>query len=169
MKKLPFLTLALALIFVVAACNSEGTDQDASDGVATAVVATDAQVTPTAIPGEEPTVPTGPLTTLNFAETVFDFGDVPDGESVSHTYRFTNTGKEPLVISNARGSCGCTVPKWPRTPIPPGEGGEIVVEFNTKGKPGRQSKKVTITANTDPAQTFLTISGNVLKVEDTPQ
>lgn len=109
--------------------------------------------------------PTGPTTTLSFAESTFDFGEVEEGEKVSHVYKFTNTGNEPLVISNAKGSCGCTVPKWPKTPIAPGEAGEILVEFNSKGKPGKQTKRVTVTANTDPAQTFLTITGQVNKTD----
>ena len=108
--------------------------------------------------------PTGPTTNLEFSETTFDFGEVDEGEKVSHVYKFTNTGSEPLVISNAKGSCGCTVPKWPKNPIAPGETGDILVEFNSKGKAGKQTKRVTITANTDPAQSFLTITGQVNKV-----
>ncbi|MEM9545277.1 MAG: DUF1573 domain-containing protein, partial [Bacteroidota bacterium] len=100
-------------------------------------------------------------------EDTYDFGEVPEGEKVVHTYKFKNTGKEPLVISNAKGSCGCTVPEWPREPIPVGGSGEIRVQFDSKGKGkvggGSQSKKVTITANTDPANTFLTIKGIVNK------
>ena len=113
----------------------------------------------------EPAVPAGPTTTLEFAETEFDFGTVDSGEKVNHTYKFTNTGSEPLIISNAKGSCGCTVPSWPKEPIAPGAAGEIQVQFDSKNKSGKQSKRVTITANTDPAQTFLTIKGEVNKVD----
>jgi len=91
----------------------------------------------------------------------FDFGTVKEGEKVSHVYKFKNAGKEPLVISNAQGSCGCTVPKWPRDPIAPGKSGEIVVEFDTKGKAGDRNQKVTLTANTNPPQTFLSLKGKV--------
>jgi len=107
--------------------------------------------------------PVGPTTTMDFDESVFDFGVIEEGEKISNKYRFTNTGKEPLIISNAKGSCGCTVPVWPKDPIAPGESAEILVEFNSKGKPGAQSKRVTITANTNPAQTFITIKGKVEK------
>ena len=108
-----------------------------------------------------------PPTTIQFEETVYDFGTIKDGESVTHTYVFTNTGTAPFVISNAKGSCGCTVPKWSREPIAPGESSEIVVTFNSRGK-GReggvnQNKRVTITGNTDPANTYLSIKGIVTK------
>ena len=164
MKKLHFLTFALLGMLAMVACKSESasTEETTSESLAAAPSA-DATPAATATPmNAEADVPTGPLTTVTFAETTFDFGDVDAGELVTHVYKFTNTGSEPLVIKDAKGSCGCTVPKWPKTPIPAGEEGEIQVEFNSKGKSGKQSKRVTITANTDPAQTFLTISGNVI-------
>ncbi|MEZ4987959.1 MAG: DUF1573 domain-containing protein [Saprospiraceae bacterium] len=109
-----------------------------------------------------PAAPTGPTTNMSFKETTFDFGTVTEGEMVSHTYSFTNTGKEPLVLSDAKGSCGCTVPKWPKEPIAPGQTGQIVVEFNSKAKVGKRDQKVTITANTNPPQTFIHLTGEVL-------
>ncbi len=166
MKKLNLATLALTGMLAMAACKNEDSaaTEETKESLAVAPTsATDPSIS-AATPQGQPVaeVPTGPLTTINFAETTFDFGDVDDGETVTHLYKFTNTGKEPLVIKDAKGSCGCTVPKWPKTPIPPGEDGEIQVEFNSKGKSGKQTKRVTINANTDPAQTFLTISGNVI-------
>jgi len=110
-----------------------------------------------------PIVPKGPITTMEFEVAEFDFGVVTEGEKVSYTYKFKNTGTEPLLIKDAKGSCGCTVPSWPKVPLAPGETAEILVEFNTKGKSGQQAKRVTITANTDPAQSFLMIKGEVLK------
>lgn len=119
-------------------------------------------------PGEE--IPAGPLTSMEFTETSFDFGDIQDGEKVTHVFEFKNTGTEPLIISNAKGSCGCTVPQWSREPVAPGATGEMTVEYNSKnkGKPeGKpESKRVTVTANTDPAQTFVTIKGKVFKPAD---
>ena len=106
-------------------------------------------------------VPTGPTTTIQYDETSFDFGVADEGTIVKHVYKFKNTGNEPLIISNAKGSCGCTVPTWPKQPVAPGATGEINVEFNTKGKPGRQSKQVTVTANTNPTDTHLEITGEV--------
>jgi len=113
-----------------------------------------------------PAVPAGPTTSLNFDETEFDFGTVTSGEKVEHVYKFKNTGNEPLIISDAKGSCGCTVPEWPKEPIAPGASSEIVVRFDSSNKSGNQSKRVTLTANTNPAQTFLTIKGQVNKVEE---
>ncbi|HLF64926.1 MAG TPA: DUF1573 domain-containing protein [Saprospiraceae bacterium] len=168
MKKLHLGALAFAGMLALAACKNEGNaaTDETTESLATAPSsATDgstASATPVSEGQPAVEVPTGPLTTLSFGETTFDFGDVDEGEMVTHIYKFTNTGKEPLVIKDAKGSCGCTVPKWPKTPIPPGEQGEIQVEFNSKGKTGKQTKRVTINANTDPAQTFLTISGNVI-------
>jgi hypothetical protein len=112
--------------------------------------------------------PTGPTTTITYEQTDFDFGSVKEGEKVKHTFKFKNTGSEPLVISNAKGSCGCTVPKWPSEPIAPGATGQIDVEFDSKGKPGKQTKRVTVNANTVPAQTFLNITGNVDKDPNAP-
>lgn len=110
---------------------------------------------------QSPTTPTGPTTSMTFNEERFNFGTVVEGEKVSHTFEFTNTGDEPLILSNARGSCGCTVPKWPREPIQPGESSEVTVEFNTKNKRGQRSQKVTITANTNPPETFIYLEGQV--------
>lgn len=112
-------------------------------------------------PTPEAAAPVGPTTKMDFAELEHDFGTIDDGEVASHVYKFKNTGDEPLILSNAKGSCGCTVPEWPREPIAPGASGEIVVKFDSKNKKGLQNKKVTITANTEPANTVLTIKGTV--------
>ncbi len=131
---------------------------------------TTATSTPTTAPAGDAAAaakPTGPITSIKFEETTFDFGTVKDGEKVKHNYKFTNTGKVPLIISDAKGSCGCTVPDWPREPIAPGKSGEIKVEFDSKNKGTEegapQAKKVTLTANTDPVQSFLNIKGIVKK------
>lgn len=109
----------------------------------------------------EPEVPAGPATEVQWTEKEFDYGVIEQGEKVTHLYKFKNVGNEPLIISNAKGSCGCTVPQWPKDPVMPGESGEIKVQFDSKGKSGKQSKRVTINANTEPAQTFLTIKGEI--------
>jgi len=157
-----------ALSFTACKNDNSAAQDSARESLATTQSTTTPAATPPANPQQAaPAVPTGPLTEITFEEDTYDFGEVMEGEKVVHVYKFKNTGKEPLVISNAKGSCGCTVPEWPREPIPVGGSGEIRVQFDSKGKGkvggGSQAKKVTITANTDPANTFLNIKGIVNK------
>lgn len=100
-------------------------------------------------------------TVMEFEKTTHDFGTIKDGDAVTYTFIFTNKGTQPLTIQSAKASCGCTVPKWPKEPIAPGEKGEIQATFNSKGKKGTQHKSITITANTNPADTRLYIKANV--------
>lgn len=100
--------------------------------------------------------------TFTFQKEEHDFGTLIDGEKVTYSFRFTNTGNAPLIISNAKGSCGCTVPNYPKTPIPSGEGGTIDVTFDSKGRTGKQSKAVTITANTNPNRKVIRIHSEVI-------
>lgn len=78
---------------------------------------------------------------------VHDFGKVKEGPSVEHFFEFKNAGKEPLIITNAQASCGCTTPEWPKEPILPGKKGKILVRYNTQGRPGPIDKTVWITSN----------------------
>lgn len=112
----------------------------------------------------EPEVPAGPTTKIEFAEDLHDFGTVKQDSKNEHLFKFTNTGDEPLIISNAKGSCGCTVPKYPKNPIAPGETGEIEVVYSPGKQKGQQSKTVTITANTDPKDTRIQIKANVEEI-----
>jgi hypothetical protein len=102
---------------------------------------------------------------MTFEEPTFDFGEVNEGTVVNHVFKFTNTGKVPLTIMNARSSCGCTVPEWPEAPIPPGGRGEIKVKFDTEGKSRKQKKAVTVTANTYPNETVVELVGIVNPVK----
>ncbi|MBL7801704.1 MAG: DUF1573 domain-containing protein [Chitinophagales bacterium] len=104
----------------------------------------------------------GPITTIAFAKKEFDFGTVKENVLSNTSFTFTNTGTNPLLVSNAIGSCGCTVPEWPEKPIPPGGTGEIKVQFDSKDKFGTQVKTVTVKTNTEPNQTELIIKANVL-------
>jgi len=105
----------------------------------------------------QPKQNTGPTTTVKFEEYAHDFGMLNEGDKVYHKFKFKNTGTTPLIIENARGSCGCTVPQWPREPIAPGESGEIEVSYDSKNRKGKQTKSVSITANTEPRITKLNI------------
>ncbi len=108
-----------------------------------------------------PVAPTGEEAVIRFESTDYDFGTVQEGEIVEHTYTFTNTGKSPLVINKATASCGCTVPQWPKEPIPVNGTGEIKVRFDSNNRTDLQTKYITITANTNPGTTQLKLSGIV--------
>lgn len=98
---------------------------------------------------------------FTFENEKHDFGKIQQGDKPETEFTFTNTGKSPLIITQARGSCGCTVPEWPNQPIAPGETGKIKVVFDSTGKTGRQSKTVTLTANTVPNTRVLTITADI--------
>ena len=100
---------------------------------------------------------------LTIYSPVFDFGEVNEGEKLEYTFLIKNTGEANLVISSAKTSCGCTVPKFPKEPILPNQQSEITVVFNTKGKFGKQNKTVTLLTNTVPRAKVLTIKGYINK------
>lgn len=113
-----------------------------------------ATATPATTPEPEEK-PEGPLPVMNFETVDHDFGTINEGDVVEYTYKFNNTGEAPLIIQNAQGSCGCTVPDWTKTPIAVGEEGFVTAKFDSKGKTNIQNKTVTVTANTWPKQTVL--------------
>lgn len=138
MKNL-FLALIAASLLMVA-CNSNGSN--VADNGSTTATATDAPV-------------------MKFEKETHDFGKIKSGDKVTYDFKFTNTGKSPLIIKDAIASCGCTKPEWPSAPIKPGESGAIKVTFNSVGKMGLQDKQITITANTKPAQNLVHLIGEV--------
>lgn len=101
------------------------------------------------------------VTTIEFEKKEHDFGMIPKDSKVKTVFKFTNTGEHPYVIDNARGSCGCTVPSYPKTPIAPGATSEIEVEFNSANKHGEITKSVTLKGNTEPMETTLIIKGKI--------
>lgn len=96
-----------------------------------------------------------------FDKTEYDFGTVLEGTIVETTFKVTNNGKTDLIISNAQATCGCTVPVWPKEPIKPGESGDVLVKFNTTGKPNKQSKTVTLYTNTATGREVVRLKGSV--------
>jgi len=101
---------------------------------------------------------------IEFSRTEHDYGEIEQGGDGATEFVFTNTGTEPLIISKAKGSCGCTVPEWPKEPIAPGAKSSIKVKYDTK-RVGPISKSVTITSNSVDNSTFLLkIKGNVKAV-----
>lgn len=105
---------------------------------------------------------------FKFEVEEYNYGTIKQGETVNYEFKFTNTGKEPLIISNAAGSCGCTVPVWPKEPIGKGQSSTIKVTFNSTGKMGMQDKTVTLTSNAKSGSKVLHIKGNVEAPAATP-
>lgn len=102
------------------------------------------------------------LPVMTFNKQMHDFGTIKEGDVVSTTFEFTNSGKAPLVIVSMKGSCGCTVANdWPKEPIPVGGKGSFTVKFNSKGKPNMQQKNITIVANTEKGREVVKIKANV--------
>ena len=100
---------------------------------------------------------------ITFEETKYMFGKVASGEEMVHAFKFTNDGESPLIITDVQTSCGCTVPEWPKEPIAPGDGGEILVKFSSTFV-GPTRKAITIAANTYPETlTKIHIEGEVVE------
>lgn len=153
MKRIIISTLILGAI----ACGNN----EASKQVGTEIVTNPATA-------ENPNAANENATEITFEQNMFDFGTIKEGELVNHKFKFTNTGKNPLLITNASASCGCTVPNWPKEPIVPGGSGEIDVTFNSEGKPNHAEKTVTVVANTTPSNTVLLIKGEVTPANTLP-
>jgi archaellum component FlaG (FlaF/FlaG flagellin family) len=145
MKKI-FVIMLVAAAFT--ACNQNAADKvedkiaNLSDTTATEVASADAPK-------------------FEFEKEIFDFGVIQEGETVQTTFKFKNTGKTPLIITDASATCGCTTPEYPKTPIKPGESGEISVKFNSQGRLGMQDKIVSIKSNANPEAQGLHLVGEV--------
>jgi Protein of unknown function (DUF1573) len=100
---------------------------------------------------------------MAFKDTLHDFGPMHEDEVVEYDFAFMNSGKSPLIISNAQGSCGCTIPQYPHDPIPAGQSGIIKVSFNSAGKFGHQEKSVVIHSNSLRGMHMLYIQAEVAK------
>lgn len=105
--------------------------------------------------------------TMSFESEVVDYGTIEQGADGVREFKFTNNGKEPLIISNARGSCGCTVPTWPKEPIKPGESSVIKVKYDTK-RLGAINKSVTITSNASKPTKVVRIKGKIIAPQTSP-
>lgn len=144
MRKI-FLSLAAGL-FIFTACNQQ--NDNAQDN------ATENVENESASNGEG-------IGRMEFEDTVFDFGKIKEGEIVNHTFTFTNTGNEPIILARVSASCGCTTPTYTSTPILPGKTGEIAVEFNSTGQLGLQQKIITIASNSESIITTVQLKGEV--------
>jgi len=145
--------LALLLGFLAACKNDSGVQEIRGDGPNANLVRNPASAN---YPSD-----TNQLARIVYEEKEFDFGTVNEGEIVEHAFKFVNTGKVPLIISDARSSCGCTIPQWPEEAVPPGGTGVISAKFNTEGKLSEQKKMIKVTANTYPNETTVVLRGIV--------
>lgn len=155
MKKnfLMMLILAVSISFF-SACKSEKDEKVSTDLVKNPATADTSNIDKSMMP------------VMTFDQDSYDFGDVKQGEKVTHNFQFTNTGKTDLIITSARASCGCTVPEYPKEPVKPGEKSIIKVIYNSEGRRDAFNKTVTITANTYPNENKLQIKGVVIVPND---
>ena len=156
------LVVAIALLGynTILLSDMDGTSASASD-VATTNNSPAVAKPPVSNNTNTPAEPARPTTTIKFKEEIHDFGTIAQDTENAYSFEFTNTGVEPLVIENAKGSCGCTVPNYPKEPIMPGETGKIDVVYKPGKQQGPQQKTVTITANTNPKNTVVKIKADV--------
>lgn len=147
MKKI---ILSLACLAVLTSCNNQEPEQTVTN--------TETEAVSTASGPEPADAPA-----FKFVKESYDFGEITDGEKVSYDFKFKNIGISPLIITSATATCGCTVPDYPKAPVAPGEEGVIKVVFDSSNKLGMQNKVISITANTVPEITEISILGNVVK------
>lgn len=152
MKK-SVLIVAVLSVFAFSSCKDNAADKVKEENVATAE-ARDAE--------------SGKFPVITFEESSFDFGTIDQGTHVEHVFKFKNTGEAPLMIVNAKSSCGCTIPEYTKAPVAPGEDGQLLVKFNGSGR-NQVSKTVTLTTNTKGGTETLTIKAFVNAKEGAAQ
>lgn len=141
-------SLIILLAFFSACTNQKGNDQLPGSIVNN----------PASADGE---APTGDYPIISFDTTQFDFRSIKEGEVVTHTFNFKNTGTSNLVVTDVRASCGCTTPSWPKEIIKPGESNSITVKYNSEGREGNFNKGITVYCNAYPNTATLRIQGVV--------
>jgi hypothetical protein len=146
------IVLSFAVLLVLASCS--GNDRGRG------ILKPDGQRTDAAVLDDN-----RPLTTIQWIDSAKNIGRISEGEKVEITYRFRNTGKQPLVITSVAPSCGCTVAEKPEQPVLPGEQGMIKASFNSLGRVGTNHKTLTVYANIPDASYLLTFEVEVLKSE----
>jgi hypothetical protein len=106
------------------------------------------------------------LPVMEFRETLHDFGTVIEGERVTYSFKFTNTGGSDLLLSAVSASCGCTATNYTKDPVKPGEDGVVTITFDSRRRKGYQNKSVTVSANTQPNKVILRIKAKVMSPKD---
>lgn len=153
----------IPVIALIASCNSnsEGNTSDKDSTLLSTSVVTSPYTA-----GPVDSAALSQLPTMDFVDTLHYFGSIHEGETVQHEFEFTNNGQQPLIISSAEGSCGCTVADYPRQPIAAGKSGSMLVTFSSAGKQGRQQKTITISTNTRRGMQMLYIKADVIPSGD---
>ena len=160
MIKNTFLSLALVSVVLLSSCKKSEQKKDEKANSFFGKRADLFQRFSNSAPKRKPNL-NGEYAVMTFAKSSHDFGDIKQGDKVSTEFEFTNTGKYDLTIYEAKGSCGCTIPEYPKTPIKPGEKGVVKVQFNSAGKTGKQNKSVFIDASTERGSETLKITANI--------
>lgn len=166
MKRKYFSVAILAVLVGITSCRQDEKLSQKTDvinkviGAKKTIVDENGQ-TLTPVEGEATEENQAPTTRITYTEPKVTLPDAVEGTIVKHSFEFQNTGNEPLFIYSAQGSCGCTVPNYPKEPIAPGQKGKIDIEFNSEGRPGSNTKTVTVNANTNPAVTELSFTVKV--------
>ncbi|MFY8165393.1 MAG: DUF1573 domain-containing protein [Sediminibacterium sp.] len=109
--------------------------------------------------------PDGKVAEITFVKETHDFGNIPQGVPATYEFVFKNTGKTPLIVTNAAASCGCTTPEWTKEPIKPGKTGTIKATFNA-ASPGPFTKSVTVVSNAKNSTVLLYLKGDVKPAEN---
>jgi hypothetical protein len=156
-----YIVLLFVLIAIVFSCKQEPTTVEDLNPVKTSEVSEFIR-NPVTYGGN---IDSSNVAMIAFEHEVYNFGTVEQGAEIRHSFEFTNKGNAPLLISNVKATCGCTIPEWPEAPIVPGESGEISVLFKTVNRINYQEKPIIIYANTLPNKTILKLKGNIIKSE----
>jgi hypothetical protein len=152
MNKVQFHIGLLCMAFSILACHNEGNRSSGSES----------NTPSTSTKNVDPIADTANYTTIQWLDSIQNFGKVTDGEKVLISFHFKNTGDKPLIVTNVTAGCGCTVPEKPEAPIPPGQEGIIKAEFNSEGRVGQASKNITVTCNTIIQNYTLLFEGEVI-------
>ena len=158
MKKLQLSSFVICCSIVFFAC-SENTTKQTDQEVTPGKLSTDLVHNPGSL--QEDTNTSLDVAIMTFTDTLHDFGRIKEGEIVQYDFNFKNTGKRNLIINDAKGSCGCTIPKYPTEPIQAGAQNVIHVTFDSKGKKGYNEKGVVVITNGKPSVSNLTILAEV--------
>lgn len=150
--------LPLVAALTLVSCKKEQTADQLVINEETSVAAPETAATTQEV---APTAQAGPATTIALSESNFAFGKIKKGDKVEHVYEITNTGANPLVISEVKPACGCTVPDYTKDPILPGQKGKITLKFDSASFDGLVSKQAEVYANVDKAPIVLSFSADI--------